>query len=246
MLPDLSHDSALFLDFDGTLAPIVAHPAYARLPDDTRRLVALLHRALGGALAIVSGRPIEEIDRLVHPLRVPVAGVHGLERRSAAGRLVRQASPDLGPIVEAARRFAAEHEGVIVEAKPGSVALHYRQAPHQAGRSRSLLRDALQRRDDLALIDGKMVVEAKSSAAHKGHAVAAFLAEAPFAGRAPVFVGDDVTDEAAMLEVQSRGGSAIKVGPGPTIATGRLADPAAVRAWLAGQVAGLESPESLT
>jgi trehalose 6-phosphate phosphatase len=235
MLPDLTRRSTLFLDLDGTLAPIAEEPDSVVVPPAVREVLRELRSALDGAVAIVSGRAISDVDRLMDPLVLPVAGVHGLERRTATGQILRHPLPDLGSVVRAARRFADQHPGLLVEEKPGSVALHFRKLPSLGGAAAALIQEALANRPDLVLLTGKMVVEAKSAAAHTGHAVAAFLVEEPFAGRVPLYAGDDMTDEPAMNEAQSRGGTGIKIGPGPTLATARLPDPMALWAWLQAQ-----------
>jgi len=174
MLPDLTSRSALFLDLDGTLAPIVEEPGLAAVPREVRAVLQELQFTLGGAIAIVSGRPIAEVDRLLGSLVLPVAGVHGLERRGATGVIRRHLAPDLAPVIAIARRFAERHPGLLVEEKPGSVALHFRKDPSLGVAATALLQEALADRPDLRLLEGKMVVEAKSAAADKGHAIAAF------------------------------------------------------------------------
>jgi trehalose 6-phosphate phosphatase len=228
----LNDNQALFLDFDGTLVDIA--PAPDRVVVDpllTRALERLLER-LRGAVALVSGRPIAQIDRWLAPLTLPCAGVHGAERRTAAGQVRRVPLPDLGAIASALEHWAGEHVGLLVERKGVSVALHYRQAPELRTLCEHKLREVLSQHRGLHLMHGKMVLELLPQGVSKAHAIDAFLSESPFAGRQPLFIGDDVTDEAGFEHVRAAGGVAVKVGPGPSIAERRLEGPAAVRSWL--------------
>jgi trehalose 6-phosphate phosphatase len=135
----------------------------------------------------------------------------------------------LDRVEQAARSLAAQHPGVTVEPKRGSLALHYRQRPELEALCLQAMQEAVDGSPGLTLLRGKMVAEAKPRGTSKGHAIEAFLAEPPFAGRRPVFVGDDVTDEAGFVTAQRLGGIGIKVGEGPTAALQRLPDPAALR-----------------
>ncbi|WP_119155528.1 trehalose-phosphatase [Caldimonas tepidiphila] len=250
-LPPIDSDSALFLDFDGTLVDLAPRPDAVRVPEGLVRTLEALSRRLGGALAVVSGRPIDELDAFLAPLVLPLAGVHGSERRDAQGR---RSTPGDAPaavlaaVAEARRRaeaLAAEHPGLLVEAKPGAVALHYRGAPQLEALCLAAMREITQATPELNLLHGKMVLEAKPSHANKGAAIAAFLQEPPFAGRRPVFAGDDVTDEAGFATVQACGGTTIKVGPGESIAAQRLDGPQALRDWLRDALARLEPTSAM-
>lgn len=231
--------TAFFFDFDGTLADIAEDPQAVELRPEVREHLDVIHSATGGATAVISGRPIRELDAFLSPLRLAAAGVHGLERRSADGTMtVSEIDGDLireiGRPIEA---FARENEGLIAEQKPGSVALHYRQRPDLEEACRALA-TALQGSDSrLCLLHGKMVVELKAGGRTKGDAIADFMEELPFRDRVPVFAGDDVTDEDGFRIVSRWNGISIKVGEGPTAAICRVADPAAFREWL-GAVAG--------
>lgn len=232
-------DIALFLDLDGTLAPFRAHPAEVG-PEPGR--TAVLDRAgerLDGRLAIVSGRTVAEIDRILEGVCPAVAGVHGLERRSASGAWWRAPPhPDVQDAVEAMTALAQAQPGLMVEPKGLSVALHYRGAP-QAEAAVLEFADRLSAAGELDLQHGDKVVELKSPGMNKGEAIRAFLAEAPFAGATPVYVGDDLTDEDGFAAVSSLGGLGVLVGPTRTTAAqARLDDPQAVLAWLA---AGLDT-----
>lgn len=228
--------SALFLDFDGTLVELAPQPDAIVVPEGLVPLLAALREHLGGALAVVSGRPILAIDELLQPLDLPVAGVHGAERRTADGRLQLQPAPPLAAVEQAALMLQRQYPDLMVETKRGALALHYRQAPHLETLCRETLQAAVDKSTGVTLLHGKMVLEAKSALAHKGLAVAAFLREAPFAGRKPLFIGDDTTDEAGFSVAQMHGGAGLKVGAGLTVATHRISGPAellrALQAWL--------------
>ena len=228
---------ALFLDFDGTMVDLAPQPHAVQVP---RRLIDLLQELqamLGGAVAVISGRPIEQLDGFLQPLRMPTAGVHGAERRSADGHLHLLHTHPLDHVEEAARLLAAQHEGLLVESKRGSLALHYRQAPHLEELCLRAMQDAVSESPGITLLRGKMVVEAKPCGASKGRAIEEFMAEAPFTGRTPVFIGDDVTDEAGFSAVQRLGGTGVKVGDGDSIASRRVADPAALQREFAAALA---------
>jgi trehalose 6-phosphate phosphatase len=232
-LPPLPHcGSALFLDFDGTLTDIAERPDAIQVAPDVVPRLAQMAQALGGALAVVSGRPVAEIDHWLQPLRLPVAGVHGAERRGPDGLLRRIATPDLTPAREVAEALVRQHPALRLEVKPGALALHYRQADDLEAACVAAMTEAMRRVDGLALMCGKKVVELKPRLANKGQAVRAFLDERPFRSRSPIYIGDDVTDEVAFETVLSLGGVAVKVGEGQTLAPYRLADPAALQLWL--------------
>jgi trehalose 6-phosphate phosphatase len=229
---------ALFLDFDGTMVDIAPQPQAVHVPQPLIGHLRELHAYLKGAVAVISGRPIEQIDEFLSPLHLPVAGVHGMERRSASGDVILLHAHPLDHVEEAVRSLAADHPGLLVEVKRGSVALHYRMAPELEQLCLKTMQDAVAQSPGLTLLRGKMVVEAKPGGASKGRAIEDFLHEPPFAGRAPVFIGDDVTDEVGFSTVQRLGGLGIKVGDGPTVAWHRLADPAALRRELETAIAG--------
>lgn len=233
----LGPSSALFLDFDGTLVDIAPQPEAVRVPRPLIESLAAMQERLDGAIAIVSGRPIAQIDEFLRPLRLPAAGVHGAERRRADGSMQLFNGPSLDRVEAAARALAARHPELRVEPKRGSLALHYRQAPQLEAQCLLAMQAAVDASPGLVLLRGKMVAEAKPAGASKGHAVEEFLAEPPFAGRTPVFIGDDVTDEAGFAAVQRLGGLGVKVGEGETAALRRLPDPAAFRKELQALVA---------
>ena len=228
---------ALFLDFDGSLVDLAPQPEAVIVPSGLVATLGAIHRYLGGAMALISGRPIEQIDAFLHPLHVPIAGVHGTERRGADGAVTLLSTHPLQRVEEAAGALAARHPALRVENKRGSVALHYRQAPELERLCLETMQAAVDESPGLTLLRGKMVAEAKPGGASKGHAIEAFMREAPFAGRTPVFVGDDFTDEVGFSTVQHMHGLGVKVGEGATVAWQRLASPAALRYQLQAAVA---------
>jgi trehalose 6-phosphate phosphatase len=233
--PPFIRNPAWFLDIDGTLLDIEDHPEKVHVTPAELQLIENLRKAAGGALALVSGRSVAVLDALFHPVELPVAGQHGAERRDAQGGIHKHGIPGkaLEGILGRISRFAKRHEGLVVENKGQSVALHYRLAPQLAGEAQAAVREAARAAGpSLEVQDGKMVFEVKPAGCDKGKAIAAFLHEAPFAGRVPVFLGDDVTDELGFRVVNRLGGHSIKVGTGASAARWRLADPAQARAWL--------------
>ena len=230
--PPLGQNAALFLDFDGTLVELAPTPEAIEIPPALVPLLGDLRDQLGGALAVVSGRQIDSIDRFLAPLRLPAAGEHGVQRRDAEGRMQEQRAPDLVPILDIANELARVHEGLLVERKHAAIALHYRLAPQLEAVCRDAMSRAIAHDPMLELMHGKFVFEVKPSGVNKGVAIDAFMAEAPFAGRVPVFLGDDTTDESGFAVVQPRGGVAVKVGSGTSLALHRLESPLAVYEWL--------------
>ena len=235
-LPQIANDWALFLDVDGTLLDLGPRPDAVTVPHGLREALADLQRRLDGALALVSGRAISNLDRLFAPLRLPAAGQHGAELRPRADAAVTAAagSVSLDILAERLGPFAASHPGVVVEAKGLSVALHCRQAPEALGAAGKLVRSLVaETHGALDLLPAHFGFDIKLRRASKGRAVAAFLAEAPFHGRVPVFAGDDATDEGAFAAVLERGGHAIRVGGrGASFARLRVGKPAELRRWL--------------
>lgn len=244
--PD-ARSTAIFLDFDGTLVEIAERPDAVALADATRCAVATLARHTGGALAIVTGRDIATIDTFVAPLQLPVAGVHGFARRNASGQL-QSSQVDHGQLA----RFKSElapfcelHTGLIVETKAASIALHYRSRPELAEVCVEAMERLVGDAPGFRLATGKMVVEAQPLGANKGTAVMAFMTEAPFQGRRPLFAGDDVTDEDAFAAVNAAGGISIKVGEGHTVASYRSAGTSDFLAWLIEYAEHLEGANNL-
>ncbi len=223
---------AIFLDLDGTLAELVDHPDAVRVDPSTLRLLEALKEKAGGALAVVSGREIAVVDQLMRPLQLPVAGVHGLERRDADGVMHSRVAPDISPITFVIEKVVGDEVGVIIERKPGAVALHYRLRPDLERRYCELIHDVVGKRPDLRLLHGKMVFEVVPRGSDKGNVIEAFLRERPFLGRTPLFAGDDITDEAGFSVVNARGGVSIKIGGGELRARYRARDLRQFHLWL--------------
>jgi trehalose 6-phosphate phosphatase len=234
-LPAADGRWALFLDIDGTLVDHAPTPGAVHVEPRVMQFLDRWPEKHDGALALISGRGLVDIDRLLQPLVLPAAGQHGAERRDAAGRLHRYAAGQDALPRAAARlaRLAARHPGLVLEDKGLNLALHYRLAPEMEGEVEGLIKTlARELGDRFELQSGKMVWEIKPRGIDKGTAIAQFMAEPPFIGRTPVFMGDDLTDEFAIVRVNELGGHSIKVGPGPSAARWRLANAAAVRDWL--------------
>lgn len=234
--PDPGASMAYFLDFDGTLAEIAPTPSAVRMGDPMRRAVMALHRATGGAVALVSGRPLCDLDAFFPGVRLPMAGQHGIERRDASGNV--SCSGYSGALLDGVRRelagVAARHPGLILEDKGLSLALHYRLAPRLGGLAGRLMRAHQARLGNAYVIQAaKRAVELRPAGANKGDAILRFMDEPPFGGKTPVFIGDDRTDEDGFAAVNRLGGHSIKVGPGRTLAKWRLPGVDGVHGWLA-------------
>jgi trehalose 6-phosphate phosphatase len=225
---------ALFLDIDGTLLDIAPVPEAVKVPDGLGPALSILHRRLNGALAIISGRPIKQIDQLFKPLVLPASGEHGFEIRRIPHEKVERFQPPtalnlLRPsVTELARRLP----GLIPEFKTGTIALHYRQVPQQADAVRAAIEALLKDSPEFAIQTGKMVFEIKPRDVDKGRAIEQLMLAPPFENRVPVFVGDDDTDEHGFAAVRKAGGRAIQVGADRPGTDMTLPSPAHVRAWL--------------
>lgn len=205
---------ALLLDVDGTLIDIGPSPHAVHVADDLRDSLARLSMATGGALALVSGRPIADLDALFAPLKLPAVGGHGAELRLRADEAVRSTpplSPDFRRHLAAA---ATPGSGVIAEDKGYSLALHFRQAPQQEARLRSHIAAgrAAHPSEATEVLPGKAMLEVKRPDVSKGDGVRALMSQAPFAGRMPVFIGDDVTDESVFALLAGMDGKGFSVG----------------------------------
>lgn len=205
---------ALFLDVDGTLIEIAEAPDAIHVDEGVGALLAGLRERLGGALALASGRSLEVLDGFFEPLELPAAGLHGLERRSAAGAVNRtDGAAALGPARRALERFVADHPGALLEDKSATLALHYRRAAGAETAAREVMeRTRAELGSGYRVQEGKMVLELKPHRPNKRTVVEDFMAEAPFRGRVPVFIGDDLTDEEGFEAAQNGGGAAIVVG----------------------------------
>lgn len=231
MIP-INRGMALFLDFDGTLVDIDPDRDKPRIDDAQSRLLSALYEALDGALALVSGRSLFDLDKRATRAAWRV-GSHGAETAPP-----HQDAPQAGylgdpAILKAARDAAAALSGVEVEVKPYGAALHFRTAPQHGDACRAALAAAVSSARGYAIQSGKSVVEARPATASKGAALRS-LAQSPiFAAKRPLAVGDDDTDETMFEAARALGGAGVKVGPGATGADFRIASPRDVWRWLA-------------
>ncbi len=232
--PPLRRNCALFLDIDGTLADLAKTPDAVRIDPAIFALVPALRLELDGALAVVTGRGITSADALFPGLVLPMAGQHGCERRDADGTIhmhapVKATQAKLRKLLAG---LAQRHPELLLEDKGATIALHYRATPQLASHVHQTLRRSIDEADGYELQAGRMLLEVRPEGRDKGTAIEDFMAEQPFAGRMPVFVGDDRTDEHGFDAVERLGGWSVKVGPGRTAAQYRLSDPRAVHRWL--------------
>lgn len=227
---------ALFLDIDGTLVEIVQAPEAAVAPGRLAAVLGGLTTRLGGALAIVSGRPLADVDRILAPLSPVAAGIHGAEIRAAPGGPVDYRAGPIDPrVVARVHGLAVDFPNVLVETKRASIAVHYRQAPAagaglEAALRRMLAEDGL---DHLVLARGRKVLEIVPRHVSKGAALELIMARPAFSGRRPVMIGDDASDQSAFDAAVRLGGQGLKVG-GEHFAPAEadFAGPDEVRAWL--------------
>lgn len=232
---------ALFLDLDGTLVDIEAHPDDVVAGEGVRALLRRAAEASGGAVALITGRTITDADRILGGAIANIAGVHGLEHRiNGQLNLDAEAASELAAALADVQALAdAGGLNANIEEKGASVALHYRHAPQIEQEVRAIAAQ-IAARHRLRTLPGKMVIEIVAGAHTKGDALEAFLNEPPFAGRVPVAVGDDVTDEDAFAAAARANGFAIRVGEAHnSSAAYRLESPAAVHAWLEASLKGL-------
>jgi trehalose 6-phosphate phosphatase len=219
-LPRLAANAAFFIDFDGTLVEIASRPDLVEIDPRVRHVLDGLIARYDGAVAIVTGRPLDAVDAFLAPLHLPVAAEHGAVRRDAAGAVHQDKSGAQAAIAAWAELapFAEATPGLVLERKQAGVALHYRQRPELEEACAIAIGEAASRIAGLKILPGKMVYELKPAGVTKGTAVAAFLEEPPFTGRVPVYAGDDLTDEYAFDAVNAVGGVSIKIGEGETAA----------------------------
>ena len=236
-----SSQHALFLDFDGTLADIAPQPDAVQVHTSLVTTLRSVYHLFGGAVAIVSGRAVADIDAYLFPLVLPVAGEHGVQWRNPQGDFFQLDDTHIAGvlklIVRAAQVLVQHNDTLLLERKTAGFALHYRMAPSLYALCWNTLAPMVQRTNRLALMRGKYVMEVVPSVVDKGTAISTFMQLPPFLGRKPIFFGDDVTDEVGFAAVQSAGGCGVKVGAGPSIALHRCPNPAALRTWLEHAVA---------
>jgi trehalose 6-phosphate phosphatase len=222
--PDLA---ALFLDFDGTLVDIAPCPEAVTVPPDLPALLARLAGRLGGAVAIVSGRPLAQLEALL-PVALPMAGDHGATLRLGLGAPVEGRDLPVPPAdwLSRAKALAAGFPGASVERKAHGFVLHYRLAPEAADVAQAVLERMAAAQDDFVVMPARMAWEVKPRAISKGTAVAELMAQPVFVGRRPIFIGDDVTDEAGFEAARVAGGFGLRL-------QDAFGTPAALRSWLA-------------
>jgi trehalose 6-phosphate phosphatase len=231
------YDLAFFLDVDGTLVEIAPTPAEVIVDTVLVDVLRALSLRTRGALAFVSGRSIATLDLLFQPLMLPAAGLHGFERRSAAGAYCRCALPPgelLSQARAALRAFCERHPALLLEDKRFALALHYRQAPDLEGEVLAEMSQvAAALGPSFALQRGRCVAELRPAEARKASAIEAFMQEPPFRGRRPVCLGDDLTDECAFDWINRAGGLSIGVGVSHvSVATAHLRSVQSARMWL--------------
>ena len=233
--PDLPEDAALFLDFDGCLVEIAPTPDSITIPDALPDLLAQLHRRLQGAVALISGRNVDDLRRYLPEFPGAIAGSHGAELALPGQPIQPPAGEgtDIPALHQQAQDIAAAHDGVLIEPKPHGVVLHYRARPDLAEWAQAAMDELAAGYPMLAIQPAKMAFELRPKDAGKDRALLRLLGSEPFLGRVPVYAGDDLTDEVAMAAAQSRGGFGIKIGDGDSVARYRLPDPAALAQWLA-------------
>ena len=208
--------SAVLLDVDGTLLDIAATPLAVDVPPQLKLALGKIAEQTGGATAFVSGRPLADLDRLFAPLRLPAVAGHGAELRvTGKGKPARHDAPlgsDLrGQIAAVAKTL----DGIILEDKGYSLALHYRLAPQHAATVREAVAAACAPypSSTIEVLPGKDVIEVKSRAFNKGTGIRELMKYPPFRGRRPLFIGDDVTDETAFAVLAEFDGFGFSVGP---------------------------------
>jgi trehalose 6-phosphate phosphatase len=233
-LPPASLDWCLFLDVDGTLLEATDTPAHTVSDPEIKTLLRDVSERLGGAVALISGRRIETLDELFAPLRLPAAGLHGVERRNAGGEMqgARFLDSQLDGARVAIRSLVAAHPGTLFEDKERILAVHFRMAPqHAEAIRRAMVAIARPLGSNYHIQGGDMLLEIKPRGFTKATAIKAFMKEPPFSGRLPVFLGDDLTDQDGFAIVESYGGISIAVGD-RVRGQFRLSDVASVRSWL--------------
>lgn len=226
---------ALFLDFDGTLAPLAETPDAVKMGPATTRL---LHRALQeteGAVAVISGRRLDDLSGLMDGLRLPLSGSHGVEIRLPGAPDSTGGGADPAALDRAHERLAAlaAKGGLLLERKPGAVALHYRNRPDMDETCRTAVAEAAAA-EGLRVMHGNCVSEAAPEGIDKGTALRGFLTDPPFRGRRPVMIGDDTTDEDGFAAAQAEGGFGLRIGGTTTCARYRVETMEDALTWLAG------------
>lgn len=236
-LPDVGDRHwAWFLDVDGTLLEIEKHPDLVSADRGLLRLLKRLNRACDGAVALISGRSLAQLETIFDPLTLAAGASHGLELRAPDGTVRHMGQPIPEDVIACIAGFVARHEGLLLERKTRSLSVHYRERPELQDEVLRTLEDIHSgMRAGFRLLRGKMVVELTPAAADKGSAIKAFMQMPPFKGRKPVFVGDDVTDEDGFAAINEMGGLSVRIGRAPgSGAHWHFANIAELRDWLHG------------
>jgi trehalose 6-phosphate phosphatase len=228
---------AILLDVDGTIVDVAATPQSVVVPSSLLRTLGTLHACTNGALALVSGRLVENLDHLFAPLALPCVGGHGIELRSSAQAPLHKRAGELSPVVKyQVIAAAAADPRIIVEDKRSSLAVHFRLAPDQALLMKNKIAAIVDRAggEELEMLCGKAVIEIKPRSFNKGTAVRELMSIPPFAHRIPLFIGDDVTDESVFAILPGLGGFGYSVGREVAGVCGVFRGPQDVRDWLTG------------
>lgn len=223
-----------FFDIDGTLAPIAPKPDEAQIPSELLSLITIIQHG-GNPVAMISGRTLQDIDRMCEPAQFCAAGQHGLEVRHGDGAIYALSDTNsvMADIAKKIESFQAEFPDLLVEYKGLSIVVHYRNAPYLGEEvDRFLTGLASEFSDAVELQKGKMVGELRLKGASKGEAIRQLMQTALFAECIPVFAGDDITDESGFAVVNALGGISIKIGEGNTEALHRLDSPTDLHEWL--------------
>jgi trehalose 6-phosphate phosphatase len=242
LMPDLGK-CAILLDIDGTILDLAPSPQQVWVPTGLRQTLSRLDAFTGGAVALVSGRLLNDIDLIFSPLQLAAVGGHGAELRAmASGATVQRARPLAATLRRKLAGISELGPGILAEDKGYSLALHYRLAPERADAVRAAVDKicAAERPGTIEILPGKFVVEIKSPGINKADAVCELMSHAPFAGRNPIFIGDDLTDEPVFGVISQFGGLGFSVGRIAADANGHFDRPESVRAWLARIAAAAE------
>lgn len=233
--PALADDDALFLDVDGTLLAFADHPDKVTPDPSLLALLASVQQRLGGALALLSGRPVSQLQTMFAPLRLPMAGLHGAQLLTSADTETEPADTAawLHTLHQRAMRLAHTLPGVLIENKGQALALHWRKAPDAGAAIIAFANTQLPQLPGVRLQPGDHVIEFVGSGYDKGRALQQLMQHPPFQGRRPIFIGDDLTDEHGFHAAQQLGGVGVLVGPrSNSQAIAALPDIPAVHAWL--------------
>jgi trehalose 6-phosphate phosphatase len=234
VVPDL-RQCALLLDIDGTILDLAPAPDEVRVPAELRDTLSRLEELTAGALALISGRLLRDIDLIFSPLQLAAVGGHGAELRVVPGGEAVTRARELNPVLK--RQLATLTEigsGILVEDKGYSLALHYRLAPDKGDVLRAAIKDicAAAPRGSVEILPGKLVFEIKMTGINKAGAVRELMKYPPFKGRKPIFIGDDTTDEPVFPILSQFGGLGFSVGRVVADVNGHFEKPESVRAWL--------------